>query len=856
MLARPAQILPLFVIPSLRYDSFLTRQLIFPFGLALFLAQAQTTGQFALTVDNIMRGPALVGFEPAAVRWSHDSEHVYFQWKQSTDREDAPLDTYAANRDGSGLRKLSDAEIKLLPPAAGDTTKDHKLTVYSSTDSDLYLFDNTTGKIQQLTKTTDAETNPHFLRDGKRISFMRGGNLYVMSLDSGMLEQLTDIRAAGAAATPAGPAGGRGGGGGGGRGQGGGQAVGGRGGGGGGRGGAAGADQSTGSASQDYLKNEQKELLEIVRERAAVRAEADARRKKDAPVRKPFTPTGTQTVRGLALSPDEKYVFATVMEPATAKSTIVPNYITDSAYVEDISGRSNVGDNQSTSRLAILSVETGEVTWADHGQRRAPAVTQTMAPPRGDAAQGAPPARTPVSQDRDVQLGMPVWSEDGTKAVITARAADNKDRWIMALDPATGKTRELVHDHDDKWIGGPGANVIGWMKNDREIYFQSERTGYSQLYAVAFEGGDARALTSGNWEVLNVRQSRDKSKFYLTASKDGPFDQFLYEMNGEGGPLARITQEPGKHATTFSPDERWIADVYSFTNKPPELYVRENNPQAVAKKITTSPSPEFSRFAWQDAPIVMVPARDGVKVPARLFKPANVKKGGPGVIFVHGAGYLQNVDHKWSTSYYHEYMFEHVLMDHGFTVIDVDYRGSAGYGRDWRTAIYEHMGGKDLDDIVDAAKYLAAEQGVDAKKIGLYGGSYGGFITLMAMFTQPDVFAAGAALRPVSDWALYNHGYTAEILNTPQSDPEAYRKSSPIFFAQGLKGALLICHGMVDTNVEFADTVRLVQKLIELRKENWSLAVYPVEDHGFREPSSWADEYKRILALFEKNLKG
>jgi dipeptidyl aminopeptidase/acylaminoacyl peptidase len=123
------------------------------------------------------------------------------------------------------------------------------------------------------------------------------------------------------------------------------------------------------------------------------------------------------------------------------------------------------------------------------------------------------------------------------------------------------------------------------------------------------------------------------------------------------------------------------------------------------------------------------------------------------------------------------------------------------------------------------------------------------------MFTQPDMFAAGAALRPVSDWALYNHGYTSDILNTPQTDPDAYRRSSPIYFAQGLKGALLICHGMVDTNVEFSDTVRLVQRLIELRKPNWDLAVYPVENHGFIQPSSWTDEYKRILALFEKNLK-
>jgi dipeptidyl aminopeptidase/acylaminoacyl peptidase len=201
-------------------------------------------------------------------------------------------------------------------------------------------------------------------------------------------------------------------------------------------------------------------------------------------------------------------------------------------------------------------------------------------------------------------------------------------------------------------------------------------------------------------------------------------------------------------------------------------------------------------------------------------------------------------------------MFHHILMERGYVVIDVDYRGSAGYGRDWRTGIYRHMGGKDLDDQVDAAHWLVAQQGVDPKRIGIYGGSYGGFITLMAMFTQPDVFAAGAALRPVTDWAHYNHQYTANILNLPQKDIEAYKQSSPIYFAQGLKGALLICHGMVDTNVHFQDTVRLVERLIELRKENWNLAVYPVENHGFVEPVSWADEYKRILDLFEKNLRG
>jgi dipeptidyl aminopeptidase/acylaminoacyl peptidase len=800
------------------------RSAILPALTVLFVLQARPANDFSLTVDNIMRGPALVGYEPTGVRWSHDGSRILFQWKQSTDKEIAPMDTYTVARDGSGLRKLTIEEVRQLPPVLGETTKDKRLMVYSNA-GDLFTLDNDTGKITQLTKTTDTETDPHFTQDGKRISFTRNGNLYVMSLDGGLLVQVTDIRTAAAPATSTAPAGG-------------------------GRGAVApaavDAAEPRGTDSQEYLKKEQKELLQVVRERIELREEL---KKRTQDPRKPFTLQARQTVGTLRLTPDEKYAIASVFESAAtpAKSTIVPNFITDSAYTEDIAGRSNVGDTQGSSRLAILNVETGEVKWVDHGQKQPP-----LPLPQSRSE------RPPAPSDRDLQMNTPVWSEDGTRAVIGARSADNKDRWLFALDPVTGKTRTLVNIHDDAWVVGSGpqgaANAVGWMKNDREVYFISEKTGYAQLYAVPFEGGEPRALTNGNWEVLNVRQSRDKSKFYLIANADGPADQFLYELSGDGGPLTRISQAPGKHTAVLSPDEHWIADVYSYSNQPPDLYIQENRPGQDLQRLTTSPSAEFAQYAWQDPPIVRIPTRDGVKVPARLYKPANYKKGGPAVIFVHGSGYLQNVDHKWST-YYHEYMFHHLLRERGYLVLDVDYRGSAGYGRDWRTAVYQHMGGKDLDDIVDAARYAVAQHGADPKRIGVYGGSYGGFLTLMAMFTQPDVFAAGAALRPVTDWATYNHGYTSDILNTPQADPEAYRRSSPIFFAEGLKGALLICHGMVDTNVEFQDTVRLTQRLIELHKENWSVAPYPVEDHSFVLASSWADEYKRILKLFESSLK-
>ena len=755
--------------------------------------QAAPAGKFALTIDNIMRGPGLYGWEPSQVRWSGDGEKIYFQWKQATDPLLKDLDTYVVGRDGSGLKKLSEMEAKDAPPAGGDTTLDKKRTVYSR-DGDVFLYDSTTGQTEQLTKTEDPETNPHFTHDGKRVAFTRANNLYVMTLDTGSLVEMTDIRT-----------------------------------------GPSEEDKKKETDSQEALKKEEKELLEVVREQAAKKAEDEARKKRENP-RKPFHLQEKQSITALALTPDEKYVIASLTEPGTgAKNTIVPNFVTESGYTEDIPSRNKVGDIQNSVRLAILNVETGEAKWVDAGQK--------IPPEKGETKE----------KDRAVHLFQPVWSEDGTKAALLARAADNKDRWILALDEATGKTRVIVHDHDDAWIDGPGSFTLGW-KNDREIYFQSERTGYSHLYTVSFEGGEPTALTSGNWEVISSTLTKDKSHFLLTTNEGDPGQHQVYEMSVEGGPRTRLTSQPGAHGCVLSPDDRWCADVYSYTNKPPELYVQEARTGAASKKLTSSPAPDFWEYPWIDVPIVTFPARDGATLRARFYRPANFHKGGPAVIFVHGAGYLQNV-HRWWSSYAHEYMFHHILMERGYTVIDVDYRGSAGYGRDWRTGIYRHMGGKDLDDQVDAARWLVSQQGVDPKRIGLYGGSYGGFITLMAMFTQPDVFAAGAALRPVTDWAHYNHPYTANILNLPQKDVEAYKQSSPIYFAQGLKGALLICHGMVDTNVHFQDTVRLVERLIELRKENWNLAVYPVENHGFVEPVSWADEYKRILDLFEKNLK-
>ncbi|MGK2862242.1 MAG: prolyl oligopeptidase family serine peptidase, partial [Chitinophagaceae bacterium] len=373
--------------------------------------------------------------------------------------------------------------------------------------------------------------------------------------------------------------------------------------------------------------------------------------------------------------------------------------------------------------------------------------------------------------------------------------------------------------------------------------------------------GKKKALPSGNYEIQNALLSNDKKYFYITTNEVHPGEQHFYKLDIASGKKERLTTQTGSHQVTISPDEKWLAILYSSSTQPWELYLQENSKTGrgiknnIAGQITfKAQSDEFKSYPWKEPEVITIAARDGAPIFARLYKPDNPHPNRPAVLFVHGAGYLQNA-HKWWSQYFREYMFNNMLAQNGYYVLDIDYRGSAGYGRDWRTGIYRHMGGKDLSDHIDAASYLVKKFSVDPTRIGLYGGSYGGFITLMGLFTAPDIFAAGAALRPVTDWANYNHPYTSNILNEPYNDSMAYRRSSPLYFAEGLKGDLLICHGMVDVNVHYQDAVKLTQRLIELGKDNWELASYPMEDHGFIEPSSWTDEYKRIFKLFERVLK-
>ncbi len=608
--------------------------------------------------------------------------------------------------------------------------------------------------------------------------------------------------------------------------------------------------------------------MQVLKERNTKRKLSEKSQKADRPKRPKEIYLDDKNADNIQLSPDGKYITYRVSKPAISKNTFVPNYVTESGFTEDISSRTKVGANQSLQELfvyniakdTVLQVMTDQIAGifdVPEFKKDYPAKDTKSNKENVSAEASSKVGKDTKPQPRTVVFQDLIWSDDGRNNLLTIHSQDNKDRWIMSLDVNAQTLKLIDHQHDEAWIGGPGtggffsATNMGWINNST-VWFHSEESGYSHLYSVDIITGKKTALTSGKYEVQQAQLSNDKKYFYIITNEIHPGEKQFYKLAIAGGRAERITPMTGAHQVLLSPDEKWIAYRYSYSNKPWELFFQETKAGSSPKQITHSLSPEFNSYSWRDPEVTTFKARDGADVYARLYKPE--KQNGAAVIFVHGAGYLQNA-HKWWSSYFREYMFHNLLVDKGYTVLDMDYRASAGYGRDWRTEIYRFMGGKDLSDQADGAKWLAEKYNIDPKRIGIYGGSYGGFITLMAMFTTPDVFAAGAALRPVTDWAHYNHPYTSNILNEPFTDSLAYEKSSPIYHAEGLKGHLLICHGMVDTNVHFQDAVRLSQRLIELGKDNWELAAYPMEDHGFVEPSSWTDEYKRILKLFEENLK-
>jgi len=511
------------------------------------------------------------------------------------------------------------------------------------------------------------------------------------------------------------------------------------------------------------------------------------------------------------------------------RKPVIPIVPAESGYTETEDVRAYVGEFEQQARIAFVDTEADSLIWYD--------------------------------AEATTQLDAMAWSPTEDLLLVKEIPVSNQDRNFVLASPAQkrpdGKASARVVDrfHDAAWVDGPGFDTTGdWLPDGSGIYFISETTGWGHLYTVTKEGRH-RQLTDGAFEVYSARYDEARKRWLITSNEGRPGSTRIWTLDEDGRNRRVMVETPGTYEVTWSPDLTVGAVLYASAVAPAELHVLDTTTAKFDGPLTQSTTKAFRAYKWLEPETTTFRADDGVDVFTHVFRPERfgAKPNGAGVIFIHGAGYLQNVLDGWQY-YYREYMFNCMLAAHGYTVLNIDYRGSAGYGRDCRTAIYKHMGGRDLGDIIDGARFLKREYGVGDKQVGTYGGSYGGFLTLMALFKYPNEIASGAALRSVTDWAHYNHGYTVRILGTPEKDPEAYRRSSPIYFAEGFAGNLEMLHGLRDDNVLAEDVIRLSQRLIELEKQNWNLTLHPVERHGYVRASSWTDQMTRAFKLFERTL--
>lgn len=815
----------------------------------------------AVTLELIMSDPDWIGRAPENPYWSDDGREIYFRRKRegSTRR-----DLFVVPIGGGEPRLVEGADLAEIPVEHGDWDDLRTRKVFSRS-GDLFIYDTSNGWQAQLTRTSAFEHSPRFMADGMRIAFVRDGATLVRHLVTGLEEELFRLEAA--------------------------------------------DDPLEEKVDEGYLAAQQRRLFDVLRERRENRDENRRldREQQQLDLSRPPVPwylgKDTEIVESV-LSPDGRWVAVRLTKKGdrSGKSDTMPNYVTESGYVDTRSVRAKVGTpKERPETLVLLDLESrtrhdidlstlpglnedplAEVTRLTRSRKQdaepaapepvAPAAVDAAAPgatppptqsaeSSGEAAPAQPAAQKDSAKEKDKaeepkprSIWVPHlrWTDDGGRLAILAATFDNKDIWLASIDLESKQAVPVNHARDDAWINW-GFAAWDWLGDGRRLWFLSEQSGFANLYLHDLESGQTTPLVTGAFEVSDVHESPDWQHLYFLANRHHPGEYEVFCVSLADGTIEQLTALHGLLQYSLSPTGEHLLLTASTTTRPPELFVQEARPGAAPVQITHCVSGTFASIDWVEPRIVEIPTPGGTAY-ARLYEPAEPAPTRPAVIFIHGAGYLQNAHKGWSY-YFREFMFHTLLARRGYVVLDMDYRASAGYGRDWRTAIYRRMGTPELEDLAAGADWLVANCAVARDRIGCYGGSYGGFLTLMALFTRPDLFACGAALRPVTDWAHYNQGYTSNILNTPEVDPEAFEVSSPIEFASGLAKPLLICHGMQDDNVFYQDTVRLQQRLIELGKENWEVASYPLEGHGFTEPSSWLDEYRRIYRLFEMHLR-
>ncbi|HET7556766.1 MAG TPA: prolyl oligopeptidase family serine peptidase, partial [Rhodanobacteraceae bacterium] len=781
-------------------------------------------GSGPLTLEQIMADPDWIGPPVEDAYWSVDNGSVYFKLKRNGSQI---RDLYRVDANGGTPVKLDDTQLAGADGyAVFDRSRAHAAFLRHG---DVFVRDLANGATRQLTRDDKPRGELQFSPDGRLLSWHEGDDWMVCDLATGTVGPAATLK----------------------------------------------TEKDPAAKQPDQLERLQLHLFSTLRE---IKADKDAKRARTEELDRedasrasaPFYLGDDVKIDGSSLSPDARWMIV-VTSPKNyqrGENPTVTHYVNDSGYPQAEKARTYVGRNKPAPESLVLldlrahkqsALSTENLPGIHDDPLKAlrdKRIAELKKAGHDDEARALTAPKT-----RPVSLGFVMvgeggkpaimWSDDANNAAIELMANDHKDRWIVTVDfnNATLVTQDRLTD--PAWINW-SFNELGWLHDNRTLWFESEASGWAQLYVKPLDG-KARVLTGTGYEVSSPTVSPDDKWFYVLSNKQAPYDYDVYRLPTSGGAMQQVTHYEGlacfecSAPFALSPDGSKLAVLHSSAYVPPQLAVVDSdgsNPH----DLTDTRTAQYKAMHWIEPQFVKVPSSHGnFGIWAKYYQPAgyDTSHSHPAVLFVHGAGYLQDVTKGWSY-YFREQMFNNLLAQEGYVVLDMDYRASAGYGRDWRDSIYRHMGHPELEDLLDGKAWLVKNHDVDPKRVGIYGGSYGGFMTEMALLRAPGEFAAGAAQRAPSDWTSYNDDYTSDILNDPQLDPEAYKVSSPIEYAANLQDPLLMNHGLIDNNVMPGDTIRLYQRFIELHKKNFWISLYPMERHDFKHADSWYDEYRRI----------
>lgn len=521
-------------------------------------------------------------------------------------------------------------------------------------------------------------------------------------------------------------------------------------------------------------------------------------------------------------SPDERHVaFIQVDESPVDLVTRSEIYADRVATVEQrypAAGRPNV-----SLRLGIVTVATGERRWIDLGA------------------------------NPDIYLPRVAWANN-SQLSFQLQSRDQQTLTLRVHDLDGGATRTLLEERSDTWVNL--HDDLHFFQNSDRFVWSSERDGYRHLYLYSLSRGLLRQLTSGPWAVDRLAGvDEERGLVYFSGRRDTPLERHLYRVALDGdGAIRRLSRRQGMHAITLAGDQRTYLDRFSAPLQPPQVslhrvegervaWIEENAVEAghpLAPYADELIEPEFGTLT----------NADGDELYYRLYRPSDFDPAQryPVVQYVYGGPGAQVVNRGWAR------LFLTYLAQQGFVVFSVDNRGSHHRGKAFEDHLYKRMGHPEVEDQVAGVRFLRSLPFVDPGRIAIYGHSYGGYMTLMSLFTAGEYFAAGVAGAPVTDWALYDTHYTERYMGTPQADGEAYRASSVFPYVDGLEDPLLLYHGMADDNVLFTNSTRLMTALQEAGKP-FELMTYPGKKHGIRGKATRRHLYALISDFLARQLK-